>query len=89
MECKLFFHPKAREAFKKLDASIQTRIRNKISELKKFPEERGKHLMHSNFWRIRVGDYRVIYEIIDRECKVIVLFMGHRKNLYDDFSKLF
>jgi len=85
----IFFHPKAKSAFEKVEVQVQKRIRNKIAELKQFPEERGKHLKYSNFWRIRIGDYRVIYEINSKEKKIIVLFIGHRKNVYDDFSKLF
>jgi mRNA interferase RelE/StbE len=42
----------------------------------------------SRFWKMRVGDYRVIYEIDRSSNHVIVLFVGHRKNVYDDFSKL-
>ncbi len=86
---KIFFHQKAKTAFEKLEAQVQKRIRNKIAELRQFPEERGKHLKSSNFWRIRIGDYRVIYEIDNKEQKVVVLFIGRRKNVYDDFSKLF
>jgi mRNA-degrading endonuclease RelE of RelBE toxin-antitoxin system len=36
-----------------------------------------------------VGDYRAIYEIDRDESGVIVLFVGHRKKVYDDFSKIF
>ncbi len=86
---KVFFHPRARESLNKLEPSIQERIKKKLQQLKKFPEEVGRHLKYSNFWRVRVGDYRVIYEIKDNEKKVIVLFIGHRKKVYDDFSKLF
>ena len=48
----------------------------------------GKKLKYSNFWSLRTGDYRTIYEI-DKERKIIIiLFIGHRKNVYDDLSKL-
>jgi mRNA interferase RelE/StbE len=33
-------------------------------------------------WRVRVGDYRVIYEIHDRERQVIVVTVGHRREVY-------
>lgn len=88
MSFKIFFHPKAKQFILKLDTHAKERIKNKIKELKQFPEQRGKHLKYSNFWGLRIGDYRVIYEIHKQECKVIVLFIGHRKNVYDDFSKL-
>ncbi|MDG7018503.1 MAG: type II toxin-antitoxin system RelE/ParE family toxin [Nitrososphaerota archaeon] len=42
----------------------------------------------SKFWKIRVGDYRVSYEIDNTSNRVIVLFVGHRKNVYDEFSRL-
>jgi mRNA-degrading endonuclease RelE of RelBE toxin-antitoxin system len=50
--------------------------------------EIGDQLNPSRFWKIRVGDYRVIYEI-DRETnRIIVLHIGHRRNVYDEFSRL-
>jgi len=33
-------------------------------------------------WRIRIGDYRVIYEIHDRVLQVIVIAIGHRREVY-------
>ncbi len=86
---KIFFHPKAREAFEKIEHSVRKGIKDKILELKQYPEERGKHLKYSSFWRIRVGSYRVIYEVDNKKERVIVLFIGHRESVYDDFSKLF
>ncbi|UCD03483.1 MAG: type II toxin-antitoxin system RelE/ParE family toxin [Candidatus Woesearchaeota archaeon] len=89
MSFTILVHPKAKKFTDKLDKEIKERIKNKISELKEFPENRGKPLKYSNFWSLRVGDYRVIYEIDKSNNKVIILFIGHRKNVYDDFSKLF
>ncbi len=51
--------------------------------------EAGKHLKYSNFWSLRIGDYRAIYEIDRERNRVIVLFIGHRKDVYEDLSKLF
>ncbi|HOW29911.1 MAG TPA: type II toxin-antitoxin system RelE/ParE family toxin [archaeon] len=81
-------HKKAKEEYYSLDKTIQKRIKEKISELQEFPE-RGVHLIHSNFWKLRVGDYRVIYEINNSDKIVVVLYMGHRRNVYDKFSKMF
>jgi len=67
---------------------MRKRIRKKLEELQKYPE-RGNHLRYSVFRSLRVGDYRIIYEIYEKEKKVIILFIGHRKDVYDDFSKLF
>lgn len=89
MAFKIFFHPKAKKFIDKIDKETQERIKNKISELGRFPEERGKHLRYSNFWSLRIGDYRAIYELDKQGQRVIVLFVGHGKNVYDDFLKLF
>lgn len=50
--------------------------------------EAGEQLKPSQFWKIRIGDYRVIYEIDRSSNRVLILFVGHRKNVYDEFSKL-
>jgi mRNA interferase RelE/StbE len=43
---------------------------------RKFPPQRR------DAWRIRVGDYRVIYEIHDRILQIIVVMVGHRREIY-------
>ena len=88
MSYSILLHPKANIFLDKLDQEMRKRIRKKLEELQKYPE-RGNHLRYSVFWSLRVGDYRIIYEIDKKEQKVIILFIGHRKDVYDDFSKLF
>ena len=59
-----------------------------VKELERIPEK-GDQMKPSQFRRLRVGDYRVIYEIDMQPKRVIVLHIGHRKNVYDDFTRLF
>ncbi len=84
-----FQHPKAKEFLEKLDKQTRERIKNKIKELEEFPGEKGKHLKYSNFCVLRIGDYRAIYEVDKENQRVVILFVGYRKNVYNDFSKLF
>ena len=51
----------------------------------KIQDNIGKGLIEnkSGEWRYRIGDYRVICEIQDEEIIVLVLEIGHRKNIYD------
>lgn len=86
MAYKVLLHPKAARFLKKLDAQSKKPIKSKLKNLAKEPEL-GKPLKYSNFWRLRVGDYRAIYEIFEDKKQVVVLFVGHRKDVYDDFSK--
>ena len=83
-----FLHPKAARFLKKADPSLRRNVRENLAELADSPEEKGERLIHSPFWRIRVGDYRVIYEIDREHSRVIVLVIGHRRDVYDEFSRL-
>lgn len=85
----VLLHPKAARELEKIENAIKTRILEKLRDLKDNPERVGKTLKHSNFWSLRVGDYRAIYEIDRARRQVVVLFVGHRKKVYDNFSKLF
>jgi len=86
---RVLLHPKAVEALEKLERQTRLRVREKLGELENRPEKAGRQLRYSNFWSLRIGDYRAIYEIRRDENQVIVLFIGHRKNVYSDFSKMF
>ena len=88
MPFKVFFHKKASKELGKIDLQNRERIKKEISELEKTPQK-GKHLHYCGFWSFRTGEYRAIYEIKKRENSVIVLLIGHRKNVYEDFTKLF
>lgn len=87
MAYMILLHPKAKKALEKLDSETRRRVREKVMELEKSPRK-GEPLRYSPFWRLKVGDYRVIYEINEERQQVIILFIGHRKKVYDDFSKL-
>jgi mRNA interferase RelE/StbE len=39
----------------------------------------------NNFWRIRVGDHRVVYEVTDRSLIVLIIRVAHRKDVYRGF----
>jgi len=87
MPLEILLHPRAASALEKLDQHTRLRIKKAILELKDDLTQ-GTQLKSSDFWKTRVGDYRIIYEVHDDEETVVVLFIGHRKHVYDDFSKL-
>ena len=84
----LFLSPQASAVLRKLDPELKSRIRSKIIELKNNPHI-GTRLKYSDYWRLRIGDYRAIYKIDADEKRIRVLFIGHRENVYDDFSRIF
>ena len=89
MTFTVLLHPKAVKALEKIEEQIKLRITEKLRELKNRPERVGKRLKYSGFWSLRVGDYRAIYEIDRDKNQVVILFIGPRKKVYDDFSKMF
>jgi len=86
---RVLLHPKAAEFLKRTDAKLRSRIKERLKELENMPEERGERLKHSPFLRLRIGDYRAIYMVEEGQRKVVVLFIGHRRDVYDNFSRLF
>jgi len=85
----VLLHPKAARALEKMEKQTRLRMKDRLRELRDRPEKIGKPLKYTNFWSLRIGDYRAIYEIDKRKSQVIILFIGHRKKVYDDFSKMF
>jgi len=85
----VLLHPKAAKALEKIEKPARLRMKERLRELSERPERVGKPLKYTNFWSIRIGDYRAIYEINRDKSQVVILFIGHRKKVYDDFSKMF
>ena len=73
----------AQKEIARLDRSSQFRIIAAIRQLGKDPRPSGcKKLSGRAAWRIRIGSYRVIYEIHDDRLLVLVVTVGDRKDVY-------
>lgn len=88
MKYRVVFSEKAKKQLKKLDKHINSLIigwLEKNIENSENPRIHGKALIENRLgqWRYRIGDYRVICEINDNEIVVLVVEVGHRKNVYD------
>ena len=78
------FSDKAKKQILKLSLEIQNRIGNSIERIKIRPYHFVKRLVGSNYYSLRVGNYRIILDILNKELIIIVLEMGHRKNIYKE-----
>ena len=75
---------KAQKQLDKLSDNIAEPIIEAIGTLETNPKPSGyKKLKGRNGFRIRIGDYRVIYDILDNELIIDVITLGHRKDIYD------
>lgn len=87
MKYRVVFTERAKKQLSKLDKSVLGLILGWIEkniEGCENPRIHGKGLLgnRSGQWRYRIGDYRVICEIIDDEIVILVLEIGHRKHIY-------
>jgi len=74
----------AQKELDKLSDKLAEPILHAIADLAFDPRPHGyKKLKGLNGYRIRVGDYRIIYQIIDTILLVKVINVGHRKDIYD------
>jgi mRNA interferase RelE/StbE len=73
----------AQRQLAKIDRQAQGHIIDSIRDLATDPRPSGcKKLSGRPAWRIRVGDYRVIYEIHDKELVIVIVTLGNRKDVY-------
>lgn len=83
MSYSIEFSPKARRQFRKLSPAVQLQIGKVIEQLATEPRSANCKKMHGiNAWRVRTGSYRVLYEIHDGILLILVLVLGHRRDVY-------
>ena len=84
MPYRIEYRPEARRSLKKLDPPTRRRIVSRIEKLADNPRPAGVEVLKGleHLYRLRVGDYRVIYRIEDRARLVLVIRVGHRREVY-------
>lgn len=83
MSYAVFILRRAQKELAELPAEAYERAKETIWNLGEEPRPTGsRKLTGREGWRIRVGDYRVIYEIDDAHRTVTVLHVGHRRDVY-------
>jgi mRNA interferase RelE/StbE len=78
------FRRSARKELEQLPSTIAEHILNIILALGDEPRPQGCKKLHgaANLWQVRIGDYRVIYEIDEQGRIIIVEVIAHRKDVY-------
>jgi mRNA interferase RelE/StbE len=76
--------PAAARELRRLDRSIQQRIGDALDALQQNPRPAGCKKLSgpAGWWRVRVGDYRIVYSIHDDRLLVLVVRVAHRKDVY-------
>jgi len=78
------FARSARRELESLDASVIRRVISRIEGLAKEPRPSGSLKLHGeqNLWRIRIGDYGVVYSVDDQQHTVDIVRIRHRREVY-------
>ena len=81
---RIEFTPAADQDFRSLPHDAQRRLRPKIDALAKNPRHHGAETLagEKDLYRIRVGDYRVVYQIRDEVLLVVLVRIRHRREVY-------
>lgn len=83
MTYEIFIEKRAQQALSRIARQDQDRIATAIRRLADEPRPHGvKKLSGREAWRIRAGDYRLLYEIDDERFAILVIDIGHRREIY-------
>ncbi len=82
MEYEIVWSIPAAKELKRLDRSVAKRIYEKVDLLSRNPERYIEKLVRYPYYRLRVGDYRVILDIKHESVRILILKVGHRSSVY-------
>ena len=83
MRYSVIVQRRAQKRIARFPEDIQNRIEESLQALSDEPRPPGsRKLQGREGWRLRVGDYRAIYEIDDEAREVLVVAVGHRRDVY-------
>ena len=81
---KIFIKPSAVKELKKISNPDFNRITERIRKLSSDPRPKGcEKLSHQEKYRVRQGNYRIIYLVDDAKEEIIIYKIGHRRDVYN------
>jgi len=80
----IVFKPSVQKDFRALPASVIARLMKKIEALKSnpHPHQSIKLVSAERLYRLRVGDYRIVYGVDDKTKRIIIQYVRHRRGIY-------
>jgi mRNA interferase RelE/StbE len=88
MQYEILINQGAKRQLKKLSAQVLEQLGSAIDKLGQDPRPSGVKKLKgaSNFYRVRSGDYRIIYQIQDQQLIVLIVSVGHRQEIYKELG---
>lgn len=90
MAWQVSYHPEVPEDLRAIPANLQERIRKAIEDrLMTEPDKYGERLRKdlAGAWKLRVGDYRIVFDLSSGRRVVTVLLIAHRRDVYGTAPK--
>jgi len=78
----IIFSQKARKYFSKLEKENKIRIVKALKRIRIRPEAHITRLVGESYYKFRVEDYRIIMDLQKDKLQILVIHIGHRKNIY-------
>lgn len=85
MSYEIFWSSKALKALRKLPRDIAKRVVDKINVAKENPKHFLERLKNEPGYKIRIGDYRALVDIIEEKNVIAIRIVGHRKDIYERY----
>ena len=76
------FTHRARKDFLPLEKGVQERIAKKLDSAKSNPKAAFESLSNAEYFKLRIGDYRVVATMDNEKNEITIHRIGHRKNIY-------
>lgn len=87
---EILFTPHASREYKKLTLALQEHLTVAIDRLGDNPRQTGVRKLTGMLYRLRVGDWRIIYAVLDKQRRVVVVKIARRsEDTYQDLDDLF
>ena len=84
MSYRIELRPAAVRALKRLDPPVRRRIQGAITLLAEDPRPPAARALRGRpGFRVRVGDYRIVYTVADDVLLIVIVTVGHRRDVYD------
>ncbi len=80
---EILFSDRAKKQLSKLERNVQERILDALERIRIRPEDFVTKLVNESGYKFRVGDYRVLLDLEKGKLIILILKVGHRKDIYD------
>ena len=90
MAYRIVFKPAAQRQLRKVPRQVLTRLVDQMEKLAKEPYPPGAKRLRAEIaiFRVRVGDYRIVYTVVEDRCVVLIVRVGDRRDIYEHWTTL-